>query len=250
MRGSGMSEIEQTDTGTAFARRTGIAAADIEFLRNLPLFRSLSPDFIRYLLSRSTMRGFSRGSALFHRGEPSDRLFVVMAGRVKLYRETADGQESVVAICNAGESFAEAAIMQLETYPVNAAAIEESRLLVIPSSDFLMKVRENAQLNENVMSVMSSRLRQLVRVVEQRTAKSSTERLATFLIQLVPENQCDATLQLPMDKATIAANLGMKPETFSRSLAKLRKFGVKVDGNEVCIPNVPALRRLSDGAST
>jgi len=246
-----MSEFDHLDLEAEAAkapRHAAITNADLSFFQTLPLFRGLSPDFISYLLSRAVVRDFGRNAALFHRGEPSDRLFVVADGRVKLFRESADGQESVVAICGAGESFAEAAIMQLETYPVNASAIEDSRLLVIPAADFLQKVRENAQLNENVMSVMSSRLRQLVRVVEQRTAKSSTERLATFLVQMVPEDQIDATVQLPMDKATIAANLGMQPETFSRSLAKLRNFGVIIEGNEIRIPDIAALRRISDGA--
>jgi hypothetical protein len=40
----------------------------------------------------------------------------------------------------------------------------------------------------------------------------------------------------------------MQPETFSRSLSKLRSFGIRVEGDEVSIPDVHILRQLSEGA--
>jgi hypothetical protein len=50
-----------------------------------------------------------------------------------------------------------------------------------------------------------------------------------------------------MDKALIAGRLGMQPETLSRTFAKLREYGVQTKGAEMIIPDVAALRRLSEG---
>ena len=44
----------------------------------------------------------------------------------------------------------------------------------------------------------------------------------------------------------IAGRLGMKPETLSRSLAKLRAFGVETTGRELMIRDVGALRAHFD----
>jgi len=54
-------------------------------------------------------------------------------------------------------------------------------------------------------------------------------------------------VRLPLDKALIAGRLGMQPETLSRSLAKLRRLGIESKGAEVSIPDVLALKRLSNG---
>lgn len=229
-----------------FERRTGVSDADIAFLQKRPLFSDLSKTEVRYLLSRSSIREYARNVSLFSNGEEAERLFVVMSGGVKLYHDSANGQESVITICQPGESFAEAAVVQLKVYPVNATVIEKSKLLVIPAVDFLQKMSEMDQLNANVMFILSSRLKQLVRVVEQRTARSSVARLARFLLEIAPEDQETALVQLSMDKAVIAANLGMQPETFSRSLAKLREHGVETNGNDVMIADINVLKRLSD----
>jgi hypothetical protein len=65
---------------------------------------------------------------------------------------------------------------------------------------------------------------------------------------MCPDKECSAAVvKLPIEKAVIAATLGMQPETFSRSLSKLRSFGVRIEGDEVSIPDVTALRRMSEG---
>jgi hypothetical protein len=54
-------------------------------------------------------------------------------------------------------------------------------------------------------------------------------------------------VHLPVEKALIAARLGMQPETLSRGLARLRRVGVVVHAREVEIPDVAALRALVEG---
>ncbi|MBZ0216405.1 MAG: Crp/Fnr family transcriptional regulator [Fimbriimonadaceae bacterium] len=231
----------------AFERRTGISHADIALLLKQPLFVGFSSSDAKHLLSKASMREYARNATLFNYGEQADRLFVVMTGGIKLYHDSANGQESVIAICQPGDSIGEAAVIQLKAYPVNATAIERTKLLIIPAADFLKKMEKNEQLNANVMAVMSARLLQLVHVVEQRSGRSSVARLADFLLEIAPQDQEAALVHLPMDKAVIAANLGMQPETFSRSLAKLRDHGVETNGNDVMIADLAALRRLTDG---
>ena len=94
---------------------------------------------------------------------------------------------------------------------------------------------------------MSRRLRYLVQQIEQRTVKSSAERLAEFLIGSCMEKSGPTTVYLPLDKLLIAGRLGMQPETLSRSLAKLRKLGVECKGNVVTIAEIDDLRDFHEG---
>ena len=95
-----------------------------------------------------------------------------------------------------------------------------------------------------MMASMSRHLRQLVQQIELLTNKSSTERVAAFLLKLCAQDSGPATILLPLDKALIAGRLGMQPETLSRSFAKLRTLGVITRGGEISIPDVAALRHL------
>ena len=90
-------------------------------------------------------------------------------------------------------------------------------------------------------------MRGLVRQVEQLAVKSSAERVAGFLCKLTSNADGPVTIQLPLDKALIAGRLGMQPETFSRSLAKLRRLGIVTNGGVVQVPDVAALRNFGQG---
>lgn len=231
----------------SFLKRTGIRDHDVALLSNLPLFASLEEDALRRLLADAAVQRVARNTVLFLHGEPASRFYVVLEGWVKLFRETLDGHESVIAIFARGETFAEAAMFLGGNFPASAATVADSRLLVIPTENFLRGLRADTDLAFNMLGSMSRRLHHMVRQIEQLSAKSSTERLASFLIQMCDAATGPATVHLPLDKALIAARLGMQPETLSRALAKLREIGVQTTGDEVAIADVDSLRELSEG---
>jgi CRP-like cAMP-binding protein len=78
---------------------------------------------------------------------------------------------------------------------------------------------------------------------QKLTLRSSTERLAEFLLNLARGGAESAIVHLHYDKGLIAARLGMQPETLSRALAKLRPLGVESKGSRVTIRDVQALHR-------
>jgi CRP-like cAMP-binding protein len=114
---------------------------------------------------------------------------------------------------------------------------------VIPAEPFMRQLRADPELCLNMMASMSLHLRRLVQQIEHLTVRSSTERLADFLVKLADDGTERATLRLPYDKSMIAARLGMQPETLSRALAKLRRLGVETKGSRVTIRDVDVLRR-------
>jgi CRP-like cAMP-binding protein len=208
------------------------------------LFHGLDDEMIEELLASARVQSFPRRTMLFLQGEPADRFFVIFEGWVKLFRELEGGEESVIAVFGRGDSFAEAAIFDRQSFPVSAVVVEDARLLVIPAAPFLRHLAEDGSCALNMIASLSRRLRLLVHQVERLAARSSTERVAEFLYQLCPKNERSATVHLPMDKALIAGRLGMQPETLSRSLAKLRRIGVQSEGGAIVVPDIEALRQL------
>lgn len=231
-----------------FQRRTGLSADDLATLAETPLFHGMTAENMRALLSEASVRRYTKGTILFIQGDAATRFYMMLDGWVKLFRETPDGHEAVISVFTRGESFAEAASFADGAFPVSAEVVDESRILVVPAAHFAAKLREDGALALNMLGSMSYHLRSLVQQVEQRTVKSSTERLGTFLLRLCNEDTGRATLNLPTEKSLIAARLGMQPETLSRSLAKLRKLGIETRDREIVIPDVAQFKRqMADG---
>ena len=69
----------------------------------------------------------------------------------------------------------------------------------------------------------------------------AAERLAQFLISQSEKATGSATLTLPGMKKEVATRLGIKPETLSRTLKKLRDYGVETDGDCIRILSIERL---------
>ncbi|MCA1771032.1 MAG: cyclic nucleotide-binding domain-containing protein [Halomonas sp.] len=216
-------------------------------LRQVPLFTGLADDTLALLGRGAQQRCCPRGTRLFAQGEPADRFYVVLDGWVKLYRDSPDGSECMVGLFTEGESFAEAAMFDRLGFPVNAAVAEDARLLVFPAEHFLETLREHHGLTLNLLANLTGMLRGMVVQLDQLTNQSTHQRLAAFLISLCPDDAASATVCLPCDKMLIAARLGMKPESFSRAMARLRAFGVRCERNCVHLDDLPALCAFTRG---
>jgi len=230
-----------------FERCTGVVPTEMQRLAQVPLFAHLDANRVRDLLIDSAVRGYEDGAMLFTQGEPADRFFVVLDGWVKLVRQRSDGHEAVIAAFTAGESFAEAAMFESGNFPVTALVVGRSRVLSVPAGPLKAKLRNDSELAFDIMASMSVHLRRLVRQVEQLTLQSSEQRVAAFLVRLASVESGPAVVRLPVDKALVAGRLGMQPETFSRSLSRLKDRGIAVEARDISIPDVGELRRLAGG---
>jgi CRP-like cAMP-binding protein len=100
-----------------------------------------------------------------------------------------------------------------------------------------------------MLAAMSLHLHDLVQKVEQLSTRTALERVAGFLASLGRSGDGPLHIRLPHDKSLIAGRLGMRPETFSRALFRLRDYGVdEVDG-EIRIRNPQSLMALSIGGA-
>ena len=201
---------------------------DAELLRNSALFTELSANDLNSLAADSRLVDHSRGHSLFLQGDTAKCFYLVAGGCVSVFRDTPSGSRTVLHIARQGETFAEAAALKLGHYPASAEAASDCTLVEIPASAFRDVLRKDPDLALKVIGSLSIRLRILVEEVEQLTVKSASQRVGGFLLDLVREERENrATVALPYEKSLVAAKLGMKPESLSRALANLRRYGVE-----------------------
>ena len=222
---------------------------DTQTVQRAPLLSDLPADELQRLIEVSQVHDHPRGKLLFLRGEPATNIYLLLDGWVKVYRDTPDGEQTVIGILRTGETVAEAAIFLGKDYPASAEVVSSSRLLEIPA-DFLLKLlREDSDVAIKMLGTLSQRMRGLVLHIEQIQARSTPQRLGGFLLGLCSEKEGSAVIDLPYDKSLVAARLGMKPESLSRALAKLREHGVTSNGHQIELADIVELAAFCESGT-
>ncbi len=217
---------------------------DIKLLRDSLLFQDVPFTLINDLLGKGVKRRLLKGETLFVQGDPATSLFVVLEGLIKLGRITPAGEDIVVAVFSKGESFGEAAALMGGIYPVTVEAAEDSMVFQITARTIADAIRTNPELAMAMLAATFRHNRELVMEIEDMKGHTAAQRLATFLVTLAPNSEGPSSFNLPYDKGLIAARLGMKPESLSRSIAQLRKEGVTVQRGNVSVEDLDVLKEF------
>lgn len=223
-----------------------ISPQDKAIIRRAPLFAAVSETLLDELLKEARVTSCRRGQILFLRGDPAERFYLLLDGWVKIFLDTPSGEQTVIEIMRGGETIAEAAIFLGMAYPASAEVADDARLIEIPAAPFLARLRRDSELALTMLAALSKRLHHLIQHIEKVQAFSTPQRLAGFLLGLTDKTAGEVVLRLPYDKSLVAARLGMKPESLSRALAKLRDYGVSTQGDTVRIADIVVLQDFSE----
>jgi CRP/FNR family transcriptional regulator len=221
-------------------------AAIIDTLRRCELFAGLPLNDLERVAEVCIPKQYDKGDYVFHEGDLSAGFYLVQKGAVNVHRTTPIGREQVIHIFRTGESFAEAT-MTMEGCPANAQAIESTQLLLVQKAGFLELLRRQPELSLRLFGSLSQRLRLLVGQLDAFKLKDVETRLAHWLLERCPDPASDqpVDIHLAMTKRMLAAELGTVSETFSRTLAKLRKQGLlEVQGRVISLRSPRRLRVL------
>lgn len=216
-------------------------------LRHAPLFDALSDEQLGLILTSSSLLTLRENEFLFETGDLANRFYFLISGQIKLYRLSPDGAEKVIELISPGQTFAEA-LMFLERpiYPVSAAALPSSQLLVIENQHFLNILRGSIDSCFKIMGTLSQRIRGLIREIDDLTLQTATTRLCHMLWQQM-DQAGSCTLELKIPKGILASRLSIQPETFSRILNSLSNRGIIcVNRSSIKITNSHQLRSLAN----
>jgi CRP-like cAMP-binding protein len=225
-----------------------LGATDIqEALATSHLFSALDETQIERVRRHCHITDMVEGESLFFQGDNATSFYLVLSGRIKLYRVSPDGKEKVVEIIEAGTTFAEALMFMDEPhYPVTATALAPSRVIVINGREYKAMLRESIDSCFLLMGSMSYRLHGLIREIDALSLDTGTVRTVAYLLHQSPADSNN--FELTVAKSVIASRLSVKPETFSRILKNLHERDiVSIDGRHVTIHDRDAMLGLCSG---
>lgn len=214
-------------------------------LKRHHLFSKLSNLQLDNIYQHSQIHKLSEGQLLFNQADKVTAFYMVLNGKIKLFRISPDGQEKIIELVKSGEVFAEALMFTNRAdYPVSSAALCDTIVISINAKKFQEMLWDSTATCLLLLGDMSFRLRKMVNEIDTLTLHSGTCRVASYLIQEMSEGKNN--FKLDTAKNVIAARLSVKPETFSRIIKNLKNQGVlTIDGNCVTIHDLDALKQHS-----
>ena len=220
----------------------------LKMVSEIPLFHGLPPEQLEEIVTIMTDQTFERGQTVLSEGEAAEGFFVIVQGRVKIFKLSPDGKEQIMHIFGPGESFGEVPMFTGGHFPANAETIEKSRIFFFPRTAFLDLIQKDPSLAMNMLAELSQRLRQLTHLVEELSLKEVPGRLSAYVLFLSNGNGGADEVELDITKGQLASLLGTIPETLSRILGKMSSQGIiTVQGRKLKILDRMILENLASG---
>lgn len=222
----------------------------LDLLRGLPLFSRLSPEALGLVARRMVLRTVGARTRLFRRGDPCEGLFVVVRGRVRIYRANPDGREQVLHEQGPGQALAEVPLFDGGPCPASARAEESTRLLFLPREAFRELYRSEPEIADVVIRELGRRLRRAVSLIEKISLRDVPSRVALTLLEYAAAAGAgpDEPFTLPRTQTQLADELATTRESVARALRTLRDEHLIVqEGRRVRIPDPVALESWGQG---
>lgn len=223
-----------------------------ELLRRCPLFAGLKEEDLKRIRAIASLKQIEKREILFSDGEEAKGFYVILSGKIKLYKVSPEGKEQILHVVSAPDAFAEATLFLEGSYPAFAEALTDCQLLFFPKRDFIQFLEKNLQLSINMIVTLSHYVKRFASLIEELSLKEVSSRVAKYLLdlslRLSKEGKSPREVELDLTKTQLALKLGTISETLSRTLAKMKAKGIiDVKKNKMIILNREALEELASG---
>ena len=217
-------------------------------LKQVPLFRSLRAEDSRHiaaLLQKQTLR---KGDVLFRNGEEGHSLYMITAGKIKIVRQSRDGDEMILAVLSTGDFCGEMALLDGLPRSADAIAVEETHLYGLNRKDFLSYVMNNETAVRAILSALSKRLRKADDFLEDIFFLNIAARLAKKLIELARSNGFregdNGPIKLSFTQKDLAGMIGATRESVNKELRSLREKNlIALSGKAILIQDMEGLQK-------
>lgn len=198
----------------------------------VPIFNHLQFDEMLEIVNTSKTKKYKKGEMVFRAGEPSEHLYIVHKGQVKIYRLSESGKEQLIRIMEPGDFMGELALFTDESLTSYAEAMKDTEICAIHKTEMKEMLLTNPSISLKIIEEFSRRLNESEKNIESLSSKDSEKRLASYLLELSTGDEIGGSdhgpiqITLPMSKKDLASYMGMTRETLSRRLSSLQDQGL------------------------
>jgi CRP/FNR family transcriptional regulator len=214
-------------------------------MKHIPLFNGLPPEQLTLLAGCAKEKSYRTGQAIFLDAQEAKALYLLIWGKVKIFKTSSEGREQTIFVFGPGEPFCMTALTD-EFSPASAMALEDTRIIYFPSDKLEEVARVEPSLLFNMMQVLIRRLKESLVLIESLSLKEIPQRVAAYVLNELDRERGKDTFELSFSQRELAKILGTIPETLSRVFKKMAKDGIlQVDNRTVRVIDREALRELA-----
>jgi len=188
-----------------------------------PLSR-LEDEALRPLLQRAVTKSYPKNAIIISEGDKTEGLYIIVAGRVRIFLANDNGKEVTLGVEGPGEYFGE---MTLDGGPRSASVVtlEPSRFLVVPRADLEAFLGEHPAFAVHVLGKLIRRVRILTNNVKSLELQDVYGRFTRLLHELAVEQDGKRVVLEKLTQQEIANRIGASREMVSLIVKDLTKGG-------------------------
>ncbi len=202
----------------------------IWFFENFNLFDCLSKAEKERLSDLTKMREASRSQIIFLPQDPSNSLYFLKSGQVKVSSYSEEGKEITHALLGPGELFGELALTGQGRREMIAEATEDALVCIVHVDDFEKMLEENPCLNLRITKLIGLRLKRVNMRLQRLWFKSAPERVRALVKDLVEDYGLEEdgmiTIHLSLTHQDMANLAATSRQTVTSTLSALERQGI------------------------
>ena len=217
-------------------------------LMQAPLFSALDAEAAAALRSSMVEVRVSRGDAIFTEGEPGDRMYVILEGKVKLGQTSSDGRESLLAVLGPGEVFGELSLFDPGPRTATATAVTDVVVIGLGHDNLRPWLAGRPEVAESLLQALAQRLRRTNEALADLVFADVPGRVAKQLLDLADKfgqpTAAGVLVHHDLTQEELAQLVGASRETVNKALADFAQRGwIEVDQREVTLLDMERLAR-------
>ncbi|MGY1701835.1 Crp/Fnr family transcriptional regulator [Geodermatophilus sp. SYSU D00766] len=213
-------------------------------LRRCALFSGLPDADLQRLAASSTARRYRRGQFVVLEGDPGDSLLIVAEGSLKAVATSPHGEELLLAVLEPGESVGELTVADGGQRSATVAALTDATVVRIPRETVLAVAERSPALTRALLASLAGTVRRLTGDAADLVFLDTPRRVAKLLLGLAPPDGA-RRVHLGLTQSELAERVGSSRQTVNAALQGFQRRGwITVDGRDVALHDVPALRRF------
>ena len=224
------------------------AAPKLFSIRQSDLFESFNPVELGRLLGILEELELPKHHMVFSPGAPSEAIYFIEKGRVRLTRLSPEGKTVILALLGPGDLIGEAS-WEAGEHDSYAETLEESRIYQISREAFQKFIRENPEFGLRLIQIIGGRLKQAQARIEDLVFRQVPSRVARLLVTLAEQHgkvtPNGIRVEFPLTHQEIADLVGSSRVTVTQILNRFRSsHWIDIESKRVTIHNLDALEEM------
>jgi CRP-like cAMP-binding protein len=220
------------------------------YFERFRMISALTPEQRRQLEKLTRMLDVKRGTRIYLPGDPSDQIFLLKSGVIKISTTTPDNREIILAFLHQGDVFGELAVVDETPRDHVAEAYDDCVICAMSRDTILRVIRETPEIGFQITKLIGLRLRTFRSRIEELLCKSAYARLAHALLELaelhgIPDTD-GVLVPLRLSQGDLGRLVGLSRETVNAILQEWREQDLLLmDRRTLRLRDPARLRRIA-----